>query len=253
MAENVLSKASGNYKTRKSVHGNRDGGILYLAPANTAGLGNVCPWASKGCKASCLYTAGRGVMAPVQAGRVRKTRMFFLERDKFFRTLHAELTSMLRNNDRKGFETFCRLNGTSDIAWETFKVYNGKNVFQEFPRVHFYDYTKGITRLLNNQEPNYTLTFSLSENNEEKAKLALSKGFNVSAVFLGKELPKTWWGYPVLDGDKEDLQYLYPKGVIVGLRAKGKARYDTTGFAVNLNERKYFQRTGLPVKELVYA
>ena len=56
---------TGNTKTRK---GEKLGWISYgmhLAPAHESGF-NACPWASKGCAAACLNTAGRGVMSSVQ-------------------------------------------------------------------------------------------------------------------------------------------------------------------------------------------
>jgi hypothetical protein len=235
---NILSKASTNHKTKKSlVSGKYDGGIVHLTPSNISGLGNVCPFASAGCKASCLYTAGFGVFKTVKAGRLRKTRLFFKHKGLFFETLHKDIDLLLSRCKKAGKRPFVRLNGTSDINWGNFKVFNGKNIFQEFPNVNFYDYTADYKKLIDNKESNYVMTFSLKENNGEKALKALALGFNVSAVFLGGTLPKTYLGVRVLDGDKEDLQFLYPKGVIVGLRAKGKARKDTTGFAVDLNKK----------------
>lgn len=51
---------------------------------------------------------------------------------------------------------------------------------------------------------------------------------NVAAVF--HKLPETWLGYPVMDGDDSDLRFLDPKGHIVGLKSKGQAKHDTSGF-----------------------
>jgi hypothetical protein len=45
-------------------------------------------------------------------------------------------------------------------------------------------------------------------------------------------LPSTWLGFPVIDGDRHDARFLDPAGVIVGLRAKGLARVDTSGFTI---------------------
>lgn len=234
MADNVLSKASSNYKTKKSLaSGKYDGAILYMAPAKLAGCGNVCPFASAGCKAGCLYTAGQGRYGNVKAGRIRKTRLFFENRALFFATLHRDITATVRRVRKAGKTPFIRLNGTSDIDYGKFKVYNGKNVFQEFSDITFYDYTKSIKKLLENREPNYTLTFSRSECNEKECRQALAAGFNIAAVFSHKEdLPKTYLGKPVYDGDKEDLQFLYPKEMVIGLRAKGMAKADKHGFVV---------------------
>jgi hypothetical protein len=54
----------------------------------------------------------------------------------------------------------------------------------------------------------------------------------VAAVFSG-DLPNKYKGAPVVDGDSSDLVMLYNKGVILGLKAKGKARKDTSGFVIN--------------------
>lgn len=239
----LLSPASKNFKTRKSLKsGKFDGAILYLAPHKIAGLGNVCPFSTPGCRTSCLYSAGFGVYRTVQEGRKRKTRLFFQDKKEFFRQLAVDVQSVERKALKAGKRPFVRLNGTSDIDFGAFNVYEVlpsfplvQNIFRAFPNVQFYDYTKSIKKVLNNTEKNYTLTFSLSENNIKDAKLALEKGFNVSAVFHGDTLPKTYLGHPVVDGDKEDLQFLYPKGVIIGLRAKGQAKKDKSGFVIDLS------------------
>ncbi len=97
---------------------------------------------------------------------------------------------------------------------------------------------------------NYSLTFSRSETNDKTCRKILTKGGNVAMVFTGKELPKhvsfDWPGswrktcegshaHKVFNGDETDLRFLDPHNVIVGLTAKGKARKDDSGFAINLN------------------
>jgi len=100
----------------------------------------------------------------------------------------------------------------------------------------FYDYTKNIRRALAyaaGQYPaNYHLTFSRSESNADDVARALLAGVNVAVVFR-KALPATWGGRPVIDGDAHDLRFLDPRGVIVGLRAKGRAKRDVSGFVVD--------------------
>jgi hypothetical protein len=62
---------------------------------------------------------------------------------------------------------------------------------------------------------------------------ALAEGMNVATVFGIKKtlpMPETYNGRPVFNGDESDLRFLDPKGVIVGLYAKGKAKKDTSGF-----------------------
>ena len=74
------------------------------------------------------------------------------------------------------------------------------------------------------------MTFSKADGNDMDARLAASEGMNVAVVF--KEMPETYMGRVVINGDDTDLRFLDSKGVIVGLKAKGKAKKDTTGFVV---------------------
>jgi hypothetical protein len=98
------------------------------------------------------------------------------------------------------------------------------NLMQSFPHVQFYDYTKRANR--KDLPSNYRLTFSLAENNDAAAEVALRNGINVAAVF--HKVPQSYMGRTVINGDEHDLRFLDPVGVIVGLKAKGNARYDTT-------------------------
>jgi hypothetical protein len=45
-------------------------------------------------------------------------------------------------------------------------------------------------------------------------------------------LPKTWNGYKVINGDDTDLRYFDPVNVVIGLKAKGDAKRDVSGFVV---------------------
>lgn len=235
MASNVLSPAIRNNKTKKSETHDWTGSILYMTPHKQAGLGNVCPFASLGCVKTCLFSAGRGVMAPVIKGRLRKTEFFFKNKPLFFATLKEEIEALQRKGKREGKNVFVRLNGTSDIRWENFRPYDGKNIFELFPDVTFYDYTKDIDKALAVKDTikNYHITFSRSESNGEAVLRALDNGVNVAVVFKSKNFPKTFLGKEVLDGDKTDMRFLEGyQGKVIGLFAKGKARYDTTGFVI---------------------
>ena len=230
----------------KTVKGNKVNvltGILYMAPHNISGY-QVCPKASDGCKLACLYTAGRGVYTKVQNARLAKTKWFFTERKSFMEQLVKNIKQLEAKAYSRGMIPTIRLNGTSDIAWEKFKCfYNGTeyaNVMQAFPDVKFYDYTKIIGRKTALSLPNYHLTFSLAENNDRDAKLALKQGYNVAVVLnirRGEKKPETWSGFPVVDGDDSDVRFFDPKGgYIVALTAKGKARHDTTGFVRKIDD-----------------
>ena len=201
--------------------------ILYLAPAKSSGF-NTCPMASKGCAASCLNTAGRGQMNSVQLGRINKTKWYFLERESFLIQLKKEIRAHINRCKIKGFTPAIRLNGTSDISWER------HNLFNEFKEVQFYDYSKIYKRAIKwadkKYPKNYHLTYSLNEDNKKEAMQVLKRGGNVSVVFRNKKLPKRFKGFKVINADYSDVRFKDPKNVIAGLYAKGKARYDQSGF-----------------------
>ena len=207
-------------------------GILYLAPARLGGLKNVCKYSSKACRFLCINQTGRGQFNSVQTARISKTVMLIQDEQSFLANLKINIVALVKKARRNGLQASIRLNGTSDLPWES------KGIMNASPSVTFYDYTKDPIRMasyLSGKFPsNYSLTFSRSENNEAKCLDVLAKGGNVAVVFRTKELPKTWQGFKVINGDKNDLRFLDPKGVVVGLYAKGKkARNDTSGFVVD--------------------
>ena len=227
----------GNAKTLKGEKvGFRTFG-LHLSPADKSGF-NVCQWSSAGCRAACLDTAGRGCMSNVQTARIAKTKRFFKDNFAFMSDLRSEIGKAIKSAARKNLTPCFRLNLTSDIPWENIRKHRADkiNVMEEFPQVNFYDYTKGFYRMrawLDGKMPdNYHLTFSRSEvTSDNKMKTILALGGNVAVVFRGT-LPKTYLGYPVVNGDENDLRFKDPKGVIVGLVEKGLAKKDETGFVV---------------------
>jgi len=208
--------------------------ILHLAPSTLSGY-NTCPMASKGCAAACLNTAGRGgLFKPgettnvIQQARIRKTRWFFEDRSAFMAQLVQDVRKAIALAGRKGMIPVFRLNGTSDLRWENVAVDGFDNIMTMFPDVQFYDYTALPNR--RNLPANYHLTFSRKEDNQANVELAIQNGMNVAAVF--NKLPETYLGLPVILGDDTDLRFLDPKGVIVGLSAKGKAKRDLSGFVI---------------------
>jgi len=203
-------------------------GILYLAPSNQSGVKNTCPFASAGCAAGCLYTAGRAHIFPhIQEARIRKTKLLVSNRGLFLDQLRSDIRSLVRRAGKRGTRPAVRINGTSDIA--DLPMIMAK----EFPTVQFYDYTK-IPRPYLRVLPNYHITFSLSESNSATAIDSLKHGVNVAVVFhvkRGRPLPSTFLGARVIDGDKHDLRFLDGyQGAVIGLRAKGQAKRDTSGF-----------------------
>ena len=203
--------------------------VLHLAPADLSGH-ETCPKRTEGCTSACLNTAGRGGMFKkgettnaIQQARIRKTKMFFEQREQFLATLEKDIQLGIKQAEKKGMIPCFRLNGTSDISWEKY------GIIEKFPTVQFYDYTKVRNRKVAHLT-NYHLTFSKADGNDMDARLAASAGMNVAVVF--DKLPETYIGRAVVDGDDTDLRFLDPKGVVIGLKAKGKAKKDTTGFVV---------------------
>lgn len=231
----------------KTIKGNKLGvmtGVMYLAPHNISGY-QVCPKASEGCKMACLYTAGRGIYSKVQNARINKTKWFFEDRESFMVQLVEDIKKLIRKADRAKMIPAVRLNGTSDIAWEKFKVNKDGvtygSIFEAFPEVQFYDYTAVPGRKKALTLPNYQLTFSLKENNDKDAAKALKQGFNLAVVLKvgrSESKPVNWSGFPVINGDETDVRFMDADGGhIVGLFPKGKARHDESGFVRKIDSR----------------
>ena len=211
--------------------------ILHLIPEST----EICPYQDiAGCKTGCLNTAGRGGIIKhgettnaIQIARQRRTDLFLNDQAEFMTRLIKDIKTFMRACDRKGKKPALRLNGTSDIQWEYIKV-EGQNMFDMFPTVQFYDYTKIPTRKIAHIK-NYHLTWSYSEANIKYAAWFEKIKHNIAVVFRTKDLPITFKGKKVIDGDLTDMRFLDESNVIIGLKAKGKARKDTSGFVINNN------------------
>jgi hypothetical protein len=205
--------------------------IMHLAPSNLSGY-QVCPMASPGCATACLNLSGMGRFSNVQAARIAKSKWFFEDRGAFMAQLVKEIEAGVKKAAKAGLKAVFRLNGTSDIRWETVAVHHAgawhTNVMTAFPLVQFYDYTKIANR--RDIPSNYHLTFSRSEVNEMQALSVISMGTNVAVVF--DEIPASWHGWKVIDGTETDLRFLDEARVVVGLKANGKAKKDATGFTV---------------------
>jgi hypothetical protein len=227
-----------NAKTIKGEKYNIKTAILYLMPAKQSGV-QLCPMAkTAGCEKACLFTAGRGAMNSVMLSRLRKTLYFNQYRDLFMQQLHNELIRERAKAKRKGYKLIVRLNGTSDIRWENIAVSGYANIMQALPDIIYYDYTK----LANRKVPaNYDLTFSYSgvPDYAPYVAKAVANGERIAVVFRDRSIVdamlangETFLGLPVVDGDNSDIRHLDPKGAVVALYAKGKARKDQSGFVV---------------------
>jgi len=222
----------------KTVKGEAKGfltSVLYFAPFTLSGI-NVCSHAKwSTCAEACLNTAGRGVFTEIQMARILRTQWFHQAPSEFVEALVKDISATVRKADRLGLTPCIRPNGTSDIPWENIK-HKGNRLMDIFSHIQWYDYTKvplRMKRFLNGEMPaNYHLTFSRSGDNDRAVDEVISRGGNVSVVFLN-EPPTQWNGVRVINGDESDLRFLDPRGVIVGLKAKGKARKIQTSFVIN--------------------
>lgn len=200
--------------------------ILYLAPHTVAGGKSVCPHSTEACRAACLFSAGRGKTPRVFNARVRRTRFFLEDRDRFLDELIGELVETDRIAKAHGLKLAIRLNGTSDIGWER-EPLDGKTLFELFPEATFYDYTRWPT-VHRHVPENWRLVWSMADEPPAVAAAMLAAGRSVSAVVPGGWSPAypEWFALgdrtvPVVDGDEHDLRFLDPPGALVLLRPKG--------------------------------
>lgn len=255
----------------KTIKGEKKGyltAVLMLAPAYYSGF-EVCPFRTPGCTRACLNTAGRGGMVKggasspeevihrsnvIQKARLRRTLLLYADTKiqtpkpkipfQFEIMLMDEIKRLVMFSQAEGYIPAVRLNGTSDLLWEKMRLESAPNIMSAFPHVQFYDYTKHPHKNRIPIPPNYYLNYSWHEQaiaSRRANEWLRIQGVNPVVVFDTKKnhpLPKTFMGFRVIDGDESDLRFKDPKNVVVGLRAKGFAKSDTTGFVV---------RTGFPI------
>jgi hypothetical protein len=199
---------------------------LYLAPANTSGY-NTCSHSTPECRMGCLNTSGRAGIEEfagtsiIKDARIKKTKLFYEQPQFFIAWLIADIQAGQRKAKKDGYYFSVRLNCTSDIDWQNIKI-NGETIFEIFPDVAFYDYTKNPNKFIN-KASNYHLTLSYTGRNWNACEVLLKRGVNVAMVFDVKteaELPKTYKGYQVINGDLTDYRIDDAKGIIVGLKWK---------------------------------
>lgn len=213
--------------------------ILYLAPADLSGFGNVCPTAIlAGCKDGCLNLAGMGIYSNVQKARINKTIRWFQNRDKFLQDLFLDISRFVVKCEKHDRLPAVRLNGTSDIQFENYPVNGFKNIFEAFPNVQFYDYTKIAKRAYKVLPENYHLTLSYSQASPVYAKSVIKAhnetGISLAIVVRSKAIAQDSIALPNhISGDETDLRFLDKSNSIVVLYAKGKAKKDESGFVID--------------------
>lgn len=218
---------STNYKTSKSKGINVDNYILPLEPDYI-----LCPLAKKaGCGKTCIVNSGLNKTPTAKSSKARKTDLFYNNFDQFKKDLVSDHNYLQKNRIYKGFEVASRLNGYSDIQYEKIKIKDDKTIFELFPDIQFYDYTKIANRDIKDI-PNYHLTFSYTKSLHRIAIKQLEKGQNIAIVLDIKKddpIPTDYIminnkKYNLIDGDKNDLRYKDPKNSVVALRFKGSKK-----------------------------
>ena len=223
-----LLSVGSDAKTRKSneKYPNTITAIQYLASSLNSGY-ETCAGKSEGCSAACLFTAGRGAMNSVQQARIKKTKLFFENKELYLTYLNNDLTLLQEYGKEHNMKVYVRLNGTSDLDFISL------NIFQKYPTLKFYDYTKIKERLYLSLPENYKLTYSRDERTTNEEILTLINYANIAVVF--DEVPSEYLGLPVYEGDLTDLRFEDPLKHIIGLKAKARAKQDTSGFVVKNN------------------
>ena len=227
----------------KIMKGNKKGYLttgIHLSPADMISKKTLCGNASSGCKAACLNTSGQGALYmirkegrfagfnTVQESRALRTIWYEMDKKGFITRLRHEIDLFVAKSKREDLIPVIRLNLTSDIPWHR------TGIMDDYKSVIFYDYT---ANLYNDEIPeNYFLTFSKKEDNDSDVDKAISRGMNVAVVF--DEIPETYKGVRVISGDEDDLRFKDPQGVVIGLKAKGDARKDVSGFVVKTKPNK---------------
>ena len=181
--------------------------IINLLPAKQSGI-NLCVCATKHCASTCLHSAGAvQYLINKTLGRLRKTWFIALDREKAFGQIvkqienkKKEVDELNRKSDKEHYQMIVRLNGTSDLVWRAMTDKNGRNVFDMFPDIVFYDYSKQMKEMdhfikgeiidekgnnLGKFPPNYHLTLSYGGKggNMNDYKRTLEAGENLAVPF----------------------------------------------------------------------
>lgn len=211
---NIKLLSNSSAKLDKSQNDEWLNAILYLEPTYN---NKVCPYASKGCKASCLINSGMMTMPTQTKARYNRTHLYFNNKELFMTKLYKEINSLLKKAAKEGKKLAIRLNGTSDINWE--------KVYSDYPMIQFYEYTKNPNFVIKFKAYNNVhITFSATENTtKEDLHTVIKNGTNVAIVFDDRNyiVPKTYLGINVIDGDKTDRRFQDKKGSIIALKLKG--------------------------------
>ena len=191
---------------------------LELAPHKLSGY-NTCQY-SDGCEDTCIFGAGRGRFTLVESSRIARTHLLFRDYAQFWARLDGELYEHIEKASTLGLKVCVRMNTFSDLPWWRVTRPDMLNVFQAWPDLQFFDYTKRPLSHVPYHIPNYHITKSWGAGSTVNTlRDAKNRGVNVAVVFAG-DIPKRFHGYYTINGDKTDLRFLDKKFRIVALKQK---------------------------------
>ncbi len=225
--------------------------IMYMKPYTSGGSINLCPMAETfKCHEACLVSSGMMRFSASKAAQQYRTDLYLNNKWAFWHNLLEEIDRFIRRCERAGKRPAIRLNGTTDIQWENLIALHpsreDNNIFDMYPNVTFYDYTKILKRFDRTLPSNYTLVFSGSLASEISRAMTLEalERFIPTALVFRDELPGSVSIAPykylinVINGDEHDLLPVHLEdhksfAVVIGLKAKGKAKKDQSGFVLD--------------------
>ena len=206
----------------------------------------------------------------IQQARIAKTKYFYENRSNFLAQLQKEIAAAIRLAESHNLIPAFRLNGTSDIRWENYgimetfpaiqfydytKLPNRKNLPSNyhltFSRSESNEgYIQSVLEsgmnvavVFRKNGPKVKTVYTLIEqlaNRAKRERQLLNRNPNrVKLPYTPRKVdltwvPETFYNHSVFNGDQSDLRFLDPKGSIIALLAKGNAKYDTSGFIVDV-------------------
>ena len=226
----ILTKSSKFEKMNKKTQSYG----LYLAPATMVKGLNTCRGEGE-CASGCIAFTGNLSTVNSQNKQYLFTVALYHHTELMLNEIVRSILEHAGRHVYLGEDIAIRLNSTSDLPF--YQVIDMQALCNDIENLsHFYDYTKSTERmsefLRGGMPKNYHLTLSRSEeSNELELVSVLRSGGNVAIVFRG-QLPETWNGFEVINGDESDLRFMDKQGVVVGLVEKGLAKKDQTGFVL---------------------
>jgi hypothetical protein len=204
----------------------------------------------------------------IDFARIKRSLLYLNHREYFFHCLIYEIIKRYEiiKKTHPNLEIAIRLNGYSDILWEDQKIkitspdvqkayknfclevlgispnsYTVRNIFELFPNIEFYDYTKydpiKSERKRSNIPQNYHLTFSLSERKIDKNHIEeILEIENIAIVVVKEEKEKiidyinNSTSFDAINGDEYDCRIEDGEKKLVILEAIQDGRKVKTDF-----------------------